>query len=56
MGVKKISFVDDWYGVIVAVRLERKKYDCPLCELAAIDKQSANARLIQDYRMWFANR
>lgn len=56
VSVKTISLIDGLYGIIVAVRLGRKKYDCPLCELAAIDKQSANAQLIQDYRVWFANR
>ena len=56
VNVKKISLVDDFYGVIVALRLGRRKYDCPLCDLAVIDKQSANAQLIQDYRVWFANR
>jgi hypothetical protein len=47
VSVKKISLVDDFYGVIVALRLGRRKYDCPLCDLAVIDKQSANAQLIQ---------
>jgi hypothetical protein len=56
VNVKKISLVDDFYGLIVEVRLGRKKYDCPLCELAATDKQSSNNQLINDYRVWFANR
>jgi hypothetical protein len=55
VNVKKISLVDDFYGIIVELRLGRKKYDCPLCELAVKDKQSSNAQLIQDYRVWFAN-
>lgn len=56
VSVKTISTVDELYGVIVALRLSRRKYDCPLCELTVIDKQSANAQLVHDYRTWFANR
>ena len=56
VSVKNITLIDDLYGVIVALRLGRRKYDFPLCELAVIDKQSANTQLIQDYRVWFANR
>lgn len=54
--VKKISLVDDLYGIIVELRCGRKKYDFPLCDLAATDKKLPNTRLIQDYRVWFANR
>lgn len=54
--VKKISLIDDLYDVIATLRLGRRKYECPLCDLAVINKQSANAQLIQDYRVWFANR
>lgn len=56
VSVKRISLVDDFYGIIVELRRGRKKYDIPLCELAATNKQSPNAQLIQDYRVWFANR
>ena len=54
--ITSISMVDEMYGVIVALRVGRKKYDYPLCECAATDKQSFNSQLIQDYRVWFANR
>ena len=53
--VKEISLVDDLYGVIVAIRRGRERFDCPLADLAALDKASPNAELIQDYRVWFAN-
>jgi hypothetical protein len=54
--IKSISMVDEMYGIIVALRVGRKKYEYPLCEFAATDKQSSNYQLIQDYRVWFANR
>ena len=56
VNVKRISLVDDFYGIIVESRCRRKKYDCPLYELATRDKTSSNHQLIQDYRVWFANR
>lgn len=55
VSVKKISLVDDIYGIIVAIRRGREKFDCPLCELAALDESSPNAELLSDYRVWFAN-
>jgi hypothetical protein len=48
--------VDELYGVIVELRVGRKTYEYPLCEFAATDNQSSNSPLIQDYRVWFANR
>ncbi len=53
--VKNISLVDDLTGVIVALRRGREKFDCPLCELAVLDRTSSNTLLIKDYRVWFAN-
>ena len=54
--IKSISMVDEMYGVIVALRVGRTTYEYPLCEFAVTDKQSSNYQLIQDYRVWFANR
>jgi hypothetical protein len=54
--IKSISVVDELYGVIVELRVGRKTYEYPLCEFAVTDKQSSNYQLIQDYRVWFANR
>lgn len=51
-----INIVDDLYGVIVSCRKGLKRYDFPLADLAAVDEDSDNARHIQDYRTWFANR
>jgi hypothetical protein len=54
--VKKVIFVDDHYGVIVNVRLDRKSYDIPLSDIEVVDEQSPNYQLVSDYRVWFANR
>jgi len=54
--VTGIGLVDDMYGIIVDVRHERKKYALPLCDLAAIDRRSPNRQIVDDYRVWFANR
>lgn len=54
--VLEIEDVDDLYGVIVACRKDRQFYSFPLADLAAVDERSPNAQLIQDYRVWFANR
>ena len=56
VSVKKISIVDDLYGVIVELRRGRKKYSHPLCELEVINEDSANYQPIKDYCVWFANR
>jgi hypothetical protein len=46
---------DDSYGVIVDVRLGRRKYAFPLCNLEVADTESPNYRIVHDYRVWFAN-
>ncbi len=51
-----IGLVDDLYGVIVDVRLGRRKYALPLCDLEVVDKKSPNYQPVQDYCVWFANR
>ena len=51
-----IEDVDDLYGVIVSCRRGRRRYDCPLADLAAVDENSPNAQPVQDYGVWFANR
>jgi hypothetical protein len=56
VSVKKISIVDDLYGVIVELRRGRKKYHHPLCDLEVINEDSANYQPLTDYCVWFANR
>ena len=53
----KVVSVDsevDLYGVLVSVKKGRKKYVCPLIELAPTDRKSANAKLIDNYGTWFS--
>jgi hypothetical protein len=56
VSVKSLPQVADMYGIIAEVRLGRSKYFIPLCELEVIDKNSPDFQLIDDYRVWFANR
>lgn len=56
VSVKKISLVDEHYGIIVELRLGRKKYDHPLSDLEVINRDSPNYQLIKDYCVWSANR
>lgn len=56
VSVKSLPQLADMYGIIAEVRLGRSKYFIPLCELEVIDKNSPDYQLIDDYRVWFANR
>jgi hypothetical protein len=48
--------VEDLFGVLVKIKVERKSYVFPLCELKATNEKSANYTLTDDYAVWFANR
>jgi hypothetical protein len=54
--VTGVALVDDLYGVIVDLRLGRRKYALPLCDLEVVDQGSSNYQLVRDYAVWFANR
>jgi len=54
--VKGVSLLDDSYGVIVELRLGRRRYDHPLDQLKPLDKNDPNSQIIKDYATWFANR
>ena len=54
--VTGIDLVDDLYGIIVDLRHERRKYAFPLCDLEVVDENSPNYQIVEDYRVWFANR
>jgi len=54
--VHDISLLDDSYGVIVKIRLGRRRYDHPLDQLKPLDKNDPNSQIIKDYATWFANR
>lgn len=56
VNVLEISLVANLYGVIVAVRHGRRKYDLPLCDLEVMDEDSPNRQPVSDYSLWFANR
>jgi len=47
---------DDWYGIIIKLRLGRKVYHTPLCEIEVLDKKSNNYTLVDDYINWFGGR
>ncbi len=54
--IKKLSHIEDIYGIIASIRLNGKQYEYPLCDPEAIDKLTTNFQLIDDYRTWFGNR
>ena len=56
LNVKKISSVEEQYGIIVEASLEKEKYYFPLCDLDVVDKNSVNFEVVNDYSTWFANR
>ncbi len=47
---------DDLYGLLANVRLDRRSYTVPLCDLEATDHASSNYQPLKDYVVWFANR
>ena len=54
--IKSLSNIVDMYGIIAKVKLERKTYEYPLCDLEVTDEKSLDDQLINDYRIWFANK
>ena len=54
--IKSLPHIVDMYGIIASIRLNGEKYEFPLCNLEVIDKAKVDFRLINDYRIWFANR
>ena len=54
--VKEMFEVEDLYGVLVTMTHKRSKYQFPLCDLEAKDKQSDNYKALRHYVVWFANR
>ena len=56
VSIKSLPHLEDLRGIIAEIRLGRKKYAFPLCDLEVINKKSPDYQLIDDYRIWFANR
>ena len=54
--VLAITFLDETYGTIVAVRHKNGVNELPLCDLKATDGNTETRQLVEDYAMWFANR
>lgn len=54
--IKALPHIVDLYGVIASIKLKGTRYEYPLCNLKALDKNSADYQLIDDYGTWFANR
>ena len=54
--VHGIAEADDFYGILVNVTSERKRFVFPLCDLTVLARQSANYTPVRDYCVWFANR
>jgi hypothetical protein len=53
--VNKVVGEDDLYGVIVAIKIGKKLFHFPLCDLDVLDKKCTNHKLVQNYGVWFAN-
>lgn len=54
--IKSLSSIVDLYGIIAKVKLDRKTYEYPLCDLEVKDEKSLNYQMVNDYRIWFANK
>jgi len=53
--VTRISMLDETVGTVVRVRLKRRVYHLPLCELRAMDATAEIQQLIYDYAVWFTH-
>ncbi len=54
--VLAITFLDETYGTIVAVKHKNGVNELPLCDLKATQANTETRQLIEDYGVWFANR
>jgi hypothetical protein len=54
--VLAITFLDETYGTIVAVKHKNGVNELPLCDLKAMDAVAETRQLVEDYAVWFANR
>ena len=51
-----ITFLDETYGTIVAVKHKNGVNELPLCDLKATEAVAETRQLVEDYAVWFANR
>ena len=56
VSVLAITFLDETYGTIVAVKHKNGVNELPLCDLKATDAVAETRQLVEDYAVWFANR
>ena len=56
VSVLAITFLDETYGTIVAVKHKNGVNEHPLCDLKARDAVAETRQLVEDYAVWFANR
>ncbi len=54
--VHKMLSVDNFYGILVAVKHDGRTHHVPLCDLEVTNLKSANYQPVKDYAVWFANR
>jgi len=55
VGVKRISLVEEFHGIIVELRRGHNKYDHPLCDMEVINRESSNYQPVNDYGIWYGN-
>jgi Calcium binding len=54
--VLAITFLDETYGTIVAVKHKNGVNELPMCDLKATEADDETRQLVEDYAVWFANR
>ena len=54
--IHSITGNEDPYGVIAEIKLGKKVYHFPICDIEVLDKTSVNDKLINTYKDWFENR
>jgi len=54
--VTGIIFLDETWGTIARVRVKRRVYHLPSCDLQATHGTAENRQLIHDYAVWFTHR
>jgi hypothetical protein len=56
VNVLSITFLDETYGTIVAVKHKNGVHEVPLCDLEAVGTNAETRQMVDDYSVWFANR
>src|SRR5713226_5363243 len=56
VSVLAITFLDETYGTIVAVKHKHGVNELPLCDLKVTEADAETRQLVEDYAVWFANR